>query len=326
MGVMVTVLVHMPELWIFAASLVVSGAALAVFLWWMEKSVARRAPQGPSSRDKAPDEENALLAQWGYDYDARQDVLVSRFDAWQRRYGYCRLQDEAAAACGALIHCEPVPFTFRGRRYLLGFWKGQYGLAAGAEIGLLRAEGPDLFLPGVFQGPLYRFVPDEECPAMTLTLFKGEKVLFGLEARHWRLAGFRPGLFARAEDLVLRASLTFPSQEMAQAVYSALLDAGYTPYEIGRVDETVYVTFSQPHTPQPRSQKGHLARLRALRLWWAARRYRRAVRNLPGIGAVLERLKEKRPALFAMLSGGLRGLRLLTARGALPEESLTGVK
>lgn len=325
MGVMVTVLIQMPEFWVFIASLVVSCAVLAVFLWKMEKSVVK-VPEKPPGRGRAPEDGSALLAQWGYDYDARQDVLVSRFDAWQRRYGYCRLQDEAAAACGALIHCEPVPFSFQGGRYLLGLWKGQYGLAAGAEIGFFRAEGPDLSIPGVFQGPFYRFVPDAECPAMTLTLFKGEKVLFGLEARHWRLAGFRPGLFARPEDLVLRASVAFPSVEMAQAACSALLDAGYTPYEIGRVDETVYITFSQPHTPQPKSQRSLLARLKAVRLWRAAGRYRRAVRNLSGMGAVLQHLKKRDPGLFALLSGGLRGIQLLTARGALPEESLAGAR
>jgi len=312
MGVVVSVLVHLPEFWVFVAALCVSCVALAVFLWRMETEVLKTsAPERKG--ESPPDAAAAVLAEMGYGYDARQDALVSRHDAWQRAYGYSRLYDEAAARCGIIVHCEPVAFELGGRRYLLALWKGQYGLAAGAEIGLYVAgEGSAAGAGEAF----YESVPDEESPKMAMTLFHRNAALFAFEERRSWLAAHRPGLYARPEDLVLRGAVSFQSVEMARAACDALLCAGYTPWEIGRVDETVYFTFARPHTSQPASQKSLFARAARARLCLAVRWYRRAARDPEGMDEILARLRMKSPALFAMFKNSCRSRRLLAAGGA----------
>ncbi|HHT17411.1 MAG TPA: DUF4474 domain-containing protein [Papillibacter sp.] len=319
MGVMVTVLVRMPEFWIFIAALCVSCVVLAVFLWRMEWELMKtRAPvKKKGSGDKPGEGAAACLTEMGFDYDSSQDILVSRKDAWQRRYGYCRLYDEAAAPCGMILHCEPVAFEFEGRHWLLALWKGQYGLSVGAEMGLYYTDRPDVSVSDLYTGPYYACVPEEEWPVMMMTLFHRDSALFTLEERHWWLAGHRPGLYAPPEDMALRGSVTFKSVEMAQAVYNALFNVGYTPWEIGRVDETVFVTFTRPHTTQPDTQKGLFAWMTRIKLRRAARLYARAVRNLSGMEEVLGHLQAKAPKLYAALHRSIRGRGLLTAHGPL---------
>ncbi|MEW5785407.1 MAG: DUF4474 domain-containing protein [Bacillota bacterium] len=98
---------------------------------------------------------DGILAGLGYAYDADQVIFYSTLEAWQRSFGYCRLYDEAAPLLSMIIDCEPVHFEYRGRQWLIQFWKGQYALTTGCEIGVYLSGGPGIALPGVCNGPFY---------------------------------------------------------------------------------------------------------------------------------------------------------------------------
>jgi hypothetical protein len=68
----------------------------------------------------------------GFDYDPEQDIIFSRMDAVQRRFGY----DASALLMSAVIDCEPIFFDFGGKTWMIELWKGQYGLETGCEIGV----------------------------------------------------------------------------------------------------------------------------------------------------------------------------------------------
>ena len=61
-----------------------------------------------------------LLERLGYAYDQSQGIFVSILHAWQRDFGYCRLYDEAAALFSMIIDCEPIYFSYGGKRWLIG--------------------------------------------------------------------------------------------------------------------------------------------------------------------------------------------------------------
>ena len=61
-----------------------------------------------------------------------------------------------------IIDCEPINFEYNGKKWLIEFWKGQYDLTTGCEIGVYKAVGPDLDMQGFFNGTFYNCVSDEE--------------------------------------------------------------------------------------------------------------------------------------------------------------------
>ena len=81
-----------------------------------------------------------MANQAGFQLDHSQNIFYSKITAWQRRFGYCRLYDEAAAPLGMIIDCEPIYFTYDGRQWLIEFWKGQYGMTTGAEMGVYYTQ------------------------------------------------------------------------------------------------------------------------------------------------------------------------------------------
>lgn len=79
---------------------------------------------------------NEFIEPYGYAYDSHQDIFYTKIDAWQREMGYSRLYDEAAAPSSMIIDCEPIYFEYDNKRWLIEFWKGQYGMTTGFEIGV----------------------------------------------------------------------------------------------------------------------------------------------------------------------------------------------
>ncbi|HOM02638.1 MAG TPA: DUF4474 domain-containing protein [Acetivibrio sp.] len=204
---------------------------------------------GKKNADKEELDESFAIA--GYAYDEKQDIFYSTKDAWQRKFGYCRLYDESAAPLGMIIDCEPIYFEYNGRRWLIEFWKGQYDLPTGAEVGIYVTDKPDINIPGLFKGPFFNCVSDEECLWMSFTLKKNGKVLFERGDRHWWLTGFRLGEFSQPWELTLEITITLKDEMMCSAFIEGLKRAGYTDREIKRYGNSVRVIFSKPHTPQP---------------------------------------------------------------------------
>lgn len=187
----------------------------------------------------------------GYSYDSKQDIFYSNMDAWQRSVGYCRLYDEAAAPMGMIIDCEPIYFEYDGKRWMVEFWKGQYDLTTGCEIGVYTTEGPDLDIPGVFNGTFYNCASNEDLLQISYSLKKNNEVLFTREDKHWWLTGFKLGEFSEPSDLTMDINITLKDETMRNAFVKGLKNANYTDDEIIQNGTTVSLRFSETHVPQP---------------------------------------------------------------------------
>lgn len=192
-----------------------------------------------------------ILETAGYTYDPQEDVFSTRLDAWQREMGYCRLYDEGAIISGMIIDCEPIYFEYGGKRWLIEFWKGQYGMTTGCEVGVYNTSEYDINIPEFFKGTFYNTVTDAEMLNMSFSLKKDGDTLFDRKDKHWWLTGFKLGEFSEPHQLAMELSITLMDGEMKQAFIGGLLEAGYTEEEIYILDNTVSVRFDKPKTVQP---------------------------------------------------------------------------
>jgi hypothetical protein len=201
--------------------------------------------------DRVDDRLEEIIEAAGYSYDEKQDIFYSNMNAWQKDMGYCRLYDEGSALFGMIIDCEPIYFEYGGKRWLIEFWKGQYDLPTGAEIGVYSTDKPDINIPDVFKGPFFHSVGDEDALDMSFTLWKKGKKLFTREGKHWWLTGFKLGLFSEPYELKLELSITLKDEEMLKAFVKGLKKTGYSDQEITIKDNTVSLIYNKPHTVQP---------------------------------------------------------------------------
>ncbi|MDP4144722.1 MAG: DUF4474 domain-containing protein [Bacillota bacterium] len=187
----------------------------------------------------------------GYAYDAAQDIFYSIMNPWQRGMGYCRLYDEAAAPLGMIIDCEPIYFEYGGKKWLIEFWKGQYDLTTGCEIGIYTTEGPDLNIPGYFYGTFYEAASDSDRLYISLSLKKNGKTLFTRKDKHWWLTGFKLGEFSEPWELTINISITLKDEIMRNSFLKGLKNAGYLEDEIIIRGNTVSLKFDEARTEQP---------------------------------------------------------------------------
>lgn len=186
----------------------------------------------------------------GYSYDPKQDIFYSTLDPWQRDIGYCRLYDELAAPMGMIIDCEPIYFDYCEKRWMIGFWKGQYDLVTGAEIGIYT-KAFDLNILGLFRGTYYECVSNTDLLKMSYTLKKNGNPLFTREGEHWWLTGFKLGEFSDPAELTMDITITLHDINMRDAFVNGLWNAGYPLDEFTRNGATVSFKFDSPHTPPP---------------------------------------------------------------------------
>lgn len=193
---------------------------------------------------------NELAEPFGFSYDCREDIITSSTDAWQRQFGYCSLFDKSAARFNMVFDCEPVYFVCQNQTWLIEFWKGQYGINTGAEIGIYQADG--IIDPGAYKSTFFHSISDAELLPMSMELFCKGKKLFGIRRRHWWLTGFCVGSYTKPRDLSLSCSLTFPNRCMLQSFVEGLLQAGYERCELSLCGQTVTFCFDVPRTKQPK--------------------------------------------------------------------------
>lgn len=209
---------------------------------------------------------NSLTEPFGYCYDMCSDLFSSTLDAWQKNFGYCRLYDETAPSMNMVFDCEPVYFNYNNRTWLIEFWKGQYGINTGAEVGIYHAnsilkkyELPTALFFGVSESEMlpvsYELVNQDND-----TVFRASKV-------HWWLACFRMGLLSNPSDLRLKVSISFADEEMKRSYINGLLNTGYSAEEIYVYHQTVSVCFSTPKSMQP------LRRIRSAIANWQNRQF-----------------------------------------------------
>lgn len=192
-----------------------------------------------------------ILENAGYCYDPNQDVFSTRIDAWQRSMGYTRLYDEGAIISGMIIDCEPIYFEYSNKRWLIEFWKGQYGMTTGCEVGIYNTADYDISIPEFFKGTFYETATDDELLFISYSLLKDGNTLFTRQGKHWWLTGFKLGEFSEPHQLEMDLSITLKDEEMTQAFLGGLLEAGYSEQEIFLTNNTVHLHFDKPKTVQP---------------------------------------------------------------------------
>lgn len=192
---------------------------------------------------------NELISSFGFSYLSGKDIFTSRLDAWQREFGYQEIYDRAAPHAQMIFQCEPVYFEAHDVTWLIEFWKGQYGINTGAEIGVYHSDS--LIKPENYNSTRFHAVEDSLSPCISMELWKKETLLLRLGRRHWWLTGFLIGVFSNPEELALKASITFQDYGIAAAFAEALRTKQYLNDSLQICDTTVSFTFKEPTSKQP---------------------------------------------------------------------------
>lgn len=184
---------------------------------------------------------NDLIEPFGYSYILCQDIFTSRLDAWQRDFGYCALYDKAASHFNMIFDCLPVYFNYQGRTWQIEFWKGQYGINTGCEIGVYYADR--ILEEDEYRHTLFQCVDDEDMQNLSFTLLCKNENIAHLHGVHWWLTAFDMGRFSQPSDLVLCATINFQSSKMASAFAQGLERAGVCRKDIYICHTTVSFHF-----------------------------------------------------------------------------------
>lgn len=240
---------------------------------------------------------NDLAKPFGFTYICPEDIMSSTLDAWQRGFGYCALYDRSAPGFNMVYDCEPVYFSYENRTWLMEFWKGQYGINIGCEIGVYRAD--TIVPPEKRSAALFGSVPDAELLPLSMELFYRDQSLFAARERHWWLTGFRMGAFAKPEELTMNCSVTFPNHCMLQSFVEGMMETGYGRCELNICGLTVTFRFDRPRTGQPRAG-------RRLLTWWALQKNRLFCRVYRLMTRPFSRTQDKLLYLYYFLPAACR--------------------
>lgn len=171
-----------------------------------------------------------LSEPFGYVFHCCCGFFSSTIDAWQKAAGYTWFYDYMAPRFQMVFDALPVYFDYRDKTWLIEFWKGQYGINTGAEIGIYHADR--LLSEAEYQTALFHAVDEHEMLTCSLQLQETDGQYVQLSEKHWWLTAFVPGIFSRPADLCLKASLHFPSGKMLEAFRCGLCKAGYPAEDI----------------------------------------------------------------------------------------------
>jgi hypothetical protein len=196
---------------------------------------------------------NDKLSKTGFTYSFSNDIFYSKKDASQRKFGYCHLYDEAMPLAGMIVDCEPIRFDYDNKHWLIELWKGQYGMATGAGVGIYNTVNDPIKSPR-FNGMFYESILDDEDFSIEFILKKNKKVFLHKSAKQCWLTALKLGEFSKPSSLTLVTKLTFPSKKMLHSFISGLRNTGYTNHEFSKYHRTVSIHFTKPHTLQPASR------------------------------------------------------------------------
>jgi len=225
-------------------------AIISILLYYQIKWLLGINTIQTSNQNLDINELNKELEPYGFEYSRTQDFFFSNMYAWQREYGYHKSYDEAAPFLSMIIDCEPITFKYDNKEWLIEFWKGQYGMTTGAEIGIYISFKKSSNMNEIF----YESVADNECIPLHYTLRKKGTVILVRNDRHWWLTGFKLGEFSKPSDLVMDIIISLKNNDMTEAFINGLKNVGYKDSDIKVINNSVYLTFNKPHTKQPKDK------------------------------------------------------------------------
>lgn len=204
---------------VLTATVIVLIGLLAAAVWLRRKK-CRNKVRKMSMWEKL-EKINALAEPFGFFYVKDWDIFSTRRDAWQRKMGYEALFDAAAPAAHMVMDVWPVYFNYGGRTWLIEFWKGQYGINTGGEVGVYHADR--IIPPGQYRFAHFDAASDDEMPLIRCKLTRGSETLYAYQMRHWWLTGFDMGRFSKPDSLVLNTEFIFDNPAMGDAFCEGLM-------------------------------------------------------------------------------------------------------
>ncbi|MBQ2239007.1 MAG: DUF4474 domain-containing protein [Lachnospiraceae bacterium] len=166
-----------------------------------------------------------LITPFGYCYNYKQDIFSTTIDAWQRDFGYTEAYNRYAPRFNMIFDCEPIYFDYQERTWLIQFWKGQYGINTGGEVGIYYSDS--IVPPALRNLTLFHSVQNSEMLPISIHLIKGDCTIGIMRKKHWWLTVFSLGEYSEPSELSLNVSISFPNKEMLNAFVTALLEKGY---------------------------------------------------------------------------------------------------
>ena len=161
-----------------------------------------------------------LAAPFGYVYHCCCGFFSSTIDAWQKAAGYTWFYDYMAPRFQMVFDALPVYFDYQKKTWLIEFWKGQYGINTGAEIGIYHADR--LLSEAEYQVAHFAAADEHEMLSCSLHLCETDGTYVQISEKHWWLTAFIPGVFSCPQDLRLKAAVYFPNEEMMDAFHCGL--------------------------------------------------------------------------------------------------------
>ncbi len=205
---------------------------------------------------------NELTEPLGYHYVPCQDIFLSTLDAWQREFGYTQKFDCLAPLFNMVFDSEPVYFDYDGRTWLIEFWKGQYGINTGAEMGIYCADG---IVPSENRkNEYFHTIPDDQLPLFFMNLYRTDRedtrTVVNVSMTHWWLAAFRMGCFSQPGNLCANFCIDFADRNMMRAFANALTAQGYDACSLQIRDSCICFSYQIPLTPDSCSRITKLIR------------------------------------------------------------------
>jgi len=186
-----------------------------------------------------------LAYPFGYRFHCDCGFFSSTVDAPQKQAGYTWLYDYMAPRFQMVFDALPVYFDYRGRTWLIEFWKGQYGINTGAEIGIYHA---DTIIPKAdYKKTLFSCADTEEMLDCSFQLCNCKNECISNTERHWWLTAFLVGCFSAFQFVhtFLASLLPVEKQNFLQIV-----SVGYPPLLLYTRPDPVSVFLSSFRFPQ----------------------------------------------------------------------------
>ena len=160
----------------------------------------------------------------GYAYDEEQQVYYSTLSPWQRHFGFGDIYDDAAAYASMKYTTLKADFEYNGLLWRLQWWKGQYGILEGAELGVYTKHPEST-------SDFYDCASNEQLLDMSFEYYRtgkdfqnNKRLFYREEQAHWWLTGFKVGAVANGNSSasVVVATLKAYDSDMADGIESGL--------------------------------------------------------------------------------------------------------
>ena len=160
----------------------------------------------------------------GYAYDQEQQVYYSTLNPWQRHFGFGDIYDDAAAYANMRYTTLKADFEYDGLLWRLQWWKGQYGILEGAELGVYTKDPNST-------SDFYDCADNDHLIDMSFEYYrtssdfrKDNMLFYRHEEPHWWLTGFKVGYVANnnSSASVVVAKLKAYDETMANGIESGL--------------------------------------------------------------------------------------------------------